>query len=263
MAYWEHNTAGRTHSILPIGTIGYYNQVELRRYMVEDHIPTIARFETWQGKKVLDLGCGLGTDALNFARCGAVIHAHDLSEEHLKHVRRRAKAEGLFITTSCGDAKDISALPTDFDLVWCWGVLHHIPDAEVVIERLRMRLRPGGKAIIMVYNLWSLRALELFWMAAKQQQLSLGQSVVTAVSRFTEAIEGCPYTHLYTARALRRLLCSFTNIKVYRRYLMKYNSGDYKRGVMRDRPLYTWLPLTFFHLLERSVGWHLVAEAIA
>ena len=63
---------------------------EKRKYFVEPHIPAFAQFERWKGKKVLEVGCGIGTDAINFARAGARVTAVDLSDESLKLAKQRA-----------------------------------------------------------------------------------------------------------------------------------------------------------------------------
>ena len=90
-SYWNARPCNIRHSPLPIGTKEYFDEVEKRKYFVEPHIPGFAQFERWKGKKVLEVGCGIGTDTINFARGGALVTAVDLSEESLKIARQRAK----------------------------------------------------------------------------------------------------------------------------------------------------------------------------
>ena len=78
-----------------MGTRQYFDEVEQRKYRVEPHIPGFAEFEKWRGKKVLEIGCGIGTDTINFARAGAEVTAIDLSEKSLEMARRRAEVFGL------------------------------------------------------------------------------------------------------------------------------------------------------------------------
>ena len=72
-AYWSRRPCNIRHSTKPVGTREYFDEVEARKYFVEPHIPAFADFEHWRGKKVLEIGCGIGTDSINFARAGADI----------------------------------------------------------------------------------------------------------------------------------------------------------------------------------------------
>ena len=79
-------TRGRATSATrpkPVGSREYFDEVEARKYLVEPHIPGFADFERWRGKRVLEVGCGIGTDSINFARAGAELTAVDLSPESL------------------------------------------------------------------------------------------------------------------------------------------------------------------------------------
>ena len=94
-AYWNARPCNIRHSTKPVGTREYYDEVETRKYFVEPHIPRFAEFERWNGKKVLEIGCGIGTDTINFARAGAQVTAVDLTEQSLQVARQRAKVFGL------------------------------------------------------------------------------------------------------------------------------------------------------------------------
>src|SRR5258708_27135437 len=88
--YWDARPCNVRHSPIEVGTGEYFDQVEARRYFVEPHIPAFAEFQRWRGCKVLEIGCGIGTDTMNFARAGAEGTAVDLLAKTLDVARRDA-----------------------------------------------------------------------------------------------------------------------------------------------------------------------------
>ncbi len=94
-AYWNARPCNIRHSPKAVGSKEYFDEVEARKYHVEYHIPAFADFERWRGKKVLEVGCGIGTDTINFARHGAQVTAVDLTEKSLDVARGRARVFGL------------------------------------------------------------------------------------------------------------------------------------------------------------------------
>jgi 2-polyprenyl-3-methyl-5-hydroxy-6-metoxy-1,4-benzoquinol methylase len=87
--YWDRRPCNIRHSPKPVGSKEYFDEVEARKYFVEPHIPGFAEFERWRGKRVLEVGCGIGTDSINFARAGAQLTAVDISGESLRIAEQR------------------------------------------------------------------------------------------------------------------------------------------------------------------------------
>ena len=135
--YWNSRPCNIRHSPKPVGTKEYFDEVEARKYFVEPHIPGFADFARWRGRRVLEIGCGIGTDTVNFARGGANVTAVDLTEKSLEVAKQRAKIFGLEdrIRFFQANAEELSSyVPVEpYDLVYSFGVVHHTPHPERVI----------------------------------------------------------------------------------------------------------------------------------
>ena len=151
--FWDRRPCNIRHSPSPVGTKAYSDEVEARKYFVEPHIPRFAEFPRWRGKKVLELGCGIGTDTISFARHGAYVSAVEISDKSLEIANQRAEINELngHIRFYRGNAEELATfLPVEaYDLVYAFGVIHHTPHPERVIEQMEHYVRPGSTVKIM------------------------------------------------------------------------------------------------------------------
>jgi ubiquinone/menaquinone biosynthesis C-methylase UbiE len=134
------------------GTRHFYELVEAHRYTKEWHIPAAADFAGARGLKVLEIGCGLGTDGAQFAEAGADYTGVDLTEAAVELARRRFELFDIPGTFKTADAESLSFPDESFDLVYSHGVLHHTPDTGKAIQEIHRVLRPGGRAVVMLYH---------------------------------------------------------------------------------------------------------------
>jgi ubiquinone/menaquinone biosynthesis C-methylase UbiE len=150
--FWQANPCGTKFAQGEIGTRDFFDAVERHRYQTESHIREVIGFDRWRGRDVLEVGCGLGTDAINFARAGARYTGIDLTEASIELVRRRFMIEGLNANLKVADAENLPFADESFDLAYSHGVLHHTPDTRRAIDELRRVLKPGGTAMVMLYH---------------------------------------------------------------------------------------------------------------
>ncbi|HUP33607.1 MAG TPA: hypothetical protein VM184_11275, partial [Gaiellaceae bacterium] len=94
-AHWEADPCGSRLADAPPGSREFFDEVEAERDRLEPFIPSFAEFERWEGKRVLEIGVGLGTDFVRFARAGANVTGIDLTEAAAALVLRRLELEGL------------------------------------------------------------------------------------------------------------------------------------------------------------------------
>jgi ubiquinone/menaquinone biosynthesis C-methylase UbiE len=150
--FWQEHPCGTKFSDAAMGSRDFFERVEEHRYQKEWHIPSAANFAATSGLKVLEIGCGLGTDGAQFARAGADYTGIDLTEAAIDLARRRFALAGLKGDFRVSDAEKLGFADGSFDLVYSHGVLHHTPDIEAAIGEIYRVLRPGGRAVIMLYH---------------------------------------------------------------------------------------------------------------
>lgn len=151
-AFWQANPCGVKFADAPPGTRHFYELVEAHRYTKEWHIPQAADFASARGLKVLEIGCGLGTDGAQFAEAGADYAGVDLTEAAVDLARRRFELFNLPGKFQTEDAENLSFPDESFDVVYSHGVLHHTPDTAKAIREIHRVLRPGGRAMVMLYH---------------------------------------------------------------------------------------------------------------
>jgi 2-polyprenyl-3-methyl-5-hydroxy-6-metoxy-1,4-benzoquinol methylase len=259
--YWNARPCNIRHSPRPVGTREYFDEVEARKYFVEPHIPRFADFPRWRGRRVLEIGCGIGTDTMNFARSGALVTAVDLSEKSVEIARRRAAVYGLEpqIRFYVADAESLAAaVPVEpFDLVYSFGVLHHTPHPERALEQIRQYTRSGSTLKIMVYHRFSWKVLCILLGYGKGRFWQLPQ----LVARYSEAQTGCPVTYTYQPREMAALLRGFRITEMFVDHVFPYRIPEYTRYEYVKEWYFRVLPDPVFRALERRVGWHLCATA--
>jgi SAM-dependent methyltransferase len=150
--FWQAHPCGTKFADAPPGSRRFYELVEEHRYRTEWHIPEAADFSRTRGLKVLEIGCGLGTDGAQFALAGAEYTGVDLTNAAVDLARRRFELFELPGRFQVADAEALDFADESFDVVYSHGVLHHTPETALAVEEVRRVLRPGGRAIVMLYH---------------------------------------------------------------------------------------------------------------
>jgi len=151
-AFWQANPCGTKFADAAPGSRRFYELVEEHRYEKEWHIPGAADFAATRGLRVLEVGCGLGTDGAQFAKAGADYTGVDLTDAAVELARKRFELFNLPGTFRAADAENLDFADASFDLVYSHGVLHHTPDTARAVREVHRVLRPGGRAVVMLYH---------------------------------------------------------------------------------------------------------------
>lgn len=244
--YWNRRPCNLRHGTAPVGTREYFDQVEARKYMVEPHIPAFSEFEKWQGKKVLEIGCGLGTAAVSFARAGADYTAIELSDESLKLARQRFDVYGLKGRFYSGNAEELSqVVPVQaYDLIYSFGVIHHAPHPEKIVAEVRKFMTPRSEFRLMLY--------------AKHSWKNI---MIDAGFDQPEAQSGCPIAFTYTPDEVRSLLQGYEVTSIQQEHIFPYVIEKYVNYEYELQPWFKAMPREMFRALEKSLGWHTLIRA--
>ena len=140
------------------GSREFFEQADRRFYSwntpLHDHRPfgRLFPYDDYRGKKVLEVGCGMGAMAMNWARAGAQMTAVDLTPTAVEQTRRRLELFGLQAEVRQADGRKLPFEDGQFDYVYSWGVLHHSPDLDRSIAELMRVVKPGGGFGVMLYH---------------------------------------------------------------------------------------------------------------
>lgn len=257
--YWNSRPCNIRHSPREIGSKEYFDDVEARKYFVEPHIPSFADFPKWKGKKVLEIGCGIGTDTINFARAGAQVTAIEYSEESLKIAKERAKVFNLPIKFYHADAENLSkTVPVErYDLVYSFGVIHHTPYPKKAIFEVKKYMDKNSVFKIMVYNRNSYKTWWIILKYGKGQFWKKDQ----LIAKYSEAQTGSPVTYSYTKKSIHTFLKGFTINDIFVDHIFPYSIPEYKRYEYKKVWYFRILPKPIYRWMEKTFGWHLCVTA--
>jgi len=261
-SFWNARPCNIRHSPKTVGTHEYFDEVERRKYFVEAHIPGFAEFARWSGKRVLEIGCGIGTDTLNFARAGGRVTAVELSDASADLARQRLQVYGLSdrVTIHVGNAEELPDIlsPQTFDLVYSFGVIHHSPRPDRIIAHVRKFMTPASELRLMVYARISYK---LFWIMRQEGIWDMSR-IDELIARNSEAQTGCPVTYTYTDESIRTLLAGFDVLDVRKAHIFTWDVDAYRRYEYVKAS--EWADVTEAELavLERELGWHLLVRAV-
>ncbi len=246
--FWDSRPCNVRHSQQPMGTKAYFDEVEKRKYFVEPHIPRFAQFERWNGKYVLEVGCGMGTDAVNFARAGANYHGIDLSKESIKLAQKRFEIFKLQGSIQNVNAETLSEnFPANScDLVYSFGVIHHTPHPDAVIREIRKVIHPNGELRIMLYARHSWKAI-----------------MIDAGLDQPEAQFGVPIADTFSEEEVYQLLepNGFKIMQTTQDHIFPYVVEKYIQFQYEVEPWFKAMPKAMFAALEGSLGWHMLVVA--
>jgi glycosyltransferase involved in cell wall biosynthesis/ubiquinone/menaquinone biosynthesis C-methylase UbiE len=250
---WDSDPAG-SHYVkgAPPHTLEWF--LEAERYRYGTYAPWMAEtmeFAGHAGERILEIGGGMGTDLAQFARHGALVTDIDLSAGHLSLAQENFRLRGLEGRFIHQDAETLPFPDGEFDLVYSNGVIHHTPHTSRVVDEMFRVLKPGGRAIVMVYaenslHYWRKLVGRLGLRERHLEQHSMGE----IMSRHAElsTSRSRPLVKVYTRKRLRAMFHRFEQVRIVQRQLLP---EELPRG-------FRWIPAG---AAARLLGWNLIVKA--
>jgi SAM-dependent methyltransferase len=211
----------------------------LRRFDEEylSHYPYLLPYldHPLRGAEVLEIGLGYGTLSGELMRRGASYHGLDIAEGPVQMVRdrwRRTGGQDAETRIVQGSVLELPFTDARFDYVFTIGCLHHTGDLPRAVREVGRVLKPGGIAVVMLYNLHSYRQLvKVRIPELRNRRRSRDQ--VAAMYDTNAAGEAAPHTDYVSARQVRELFADFRSVEIDRR------NFDNLKYVRRERLLGT------------------------
>ena len=239
--YWNRHIHDLEITSHPVGSAGFFADLDQYHFEKLHHLLRLVDFDAYRGKRVLEVGCGAGTDLARFAKGGAIVTGVDLSSSAVALARKNFDQQGLPADLREADGEHLPFSDESFDLVYAHGVVQYTSDGQALVNECRRVLKPDGEAIFQVYN-------RISWLNG-----------LSKLMKVPLEHEDAPVLEKYSADEFRALLQGFRHIRIVEeRFPVKSRLHGGWKGTMFN----TFFVGTFNALprsLVRRFGWHLLA----
>ncbi len=246
--YWDKQPCNIKHSKKIFLSKEYFDEVKKKRYFVESHIPKFAEFKKYKNKNVLEIGCGIGTDGIEFIKNGSNYIGVELSKNSLDIFKERIKVLKLSHFKSnliLSDAENLSKIPKiNYDLIYSFGVIHHTPNMKKSFDEIYKLSNKKTEIKIMLYakNSYKNFMLEL------------------TKNRY-EAQKGCPVVYKVNKIDVENLIKNKFKIqKISQDFIFPYKLKPYKNNIYKKIKHFTYMPPKIFTKLSHEIGEHLLIK---
>jgi len=240
-----------------LGTREFFDAIERYRYSeYAAWMPRLMEFEKFRDARLLEIGCGMGTDLLQFSRGGARCVGIDLTPRSIELSQHRFKLYGADGAFMISDGEHLPFRDRSFDVVYSNGVLHHTPDTAGAVREVHRVLRPGGVAKVMLYHRNSLN----YWLEIVLRRGVLGaeflrgRSAEEIMSRVIEHSDhgATPLVKVYSRKQARSLFSLFKDVSV--------DVEQLTRAELRF--LSPLVSESMLDRLRKRIGWNVIITAV-
>jgi len=242
---WDRNPAGVTHADAAEGSAEFFAQMTTTRYQLQPWMPEMFLLMPAAGR-VLEIGCGAGTDLSRLATTADTVVGVDLAPRGASLTNTRLRLEGRSGGALLSDAECLALPDGSFDSVYSFGVIHHTDHPDRAIHEIARVLRPGGQVLVALYHRWSLTTLGILL------HYTLSGAIVrrpwathlSTVEYGHDQAEAPPVVRLYSRRQASKLFPT----TLFRDVRVTFWHSTFKGRMFRGR-------------LARPFGWYVVVNA--
>ncbi|MGQ0735706.1 MAG: class I SAM-dependent methyltransferase [Acidobacteriota bacterium] len=240
--YWNERIHDLEMTTQPVGSPEFFAELDEYRFDKLHYLPRLVDFGGFRGKRLLEVGCGIGTDLVRFARGGALVTGVDLSRTAIDLATKNFDSQGLVAQDlQVANAEALPFADASFEVVYGHGVIQYTADATRLVGECHRVLKPGGQAVFMVYN-------RVSWLNALSSLMSVSLEH-----------EDAPVLRKYSIREFRALLQPFRDVRIVpERFPVRSRLHKGWKGLAYNTAFvgtFNALPRT----LVRRYGWHLMA----
>lgn len=239
--YWNRHIHDLEITRYPVGSPGFFADLDQYHFEKLHHLPRLVTFDGYRGRRVLEVGCGAGTDLVRFAKGGAIVSGIDLSPSAVALARQNFEQHGLPADLREADGERLPFGDNSFDVVYAHGVVQYTSRPQALVDECRRVLKPGGEAVFQVYN-------RISWLNA-----------LSKVMKVPLEHDDAPVLLKYSTAEFRNLLKEFRDVRIVEeRFPVKSRLHGGWKGTIFN----TFFVGTFNALprsLVRRFGWHLLA----
>ncbi len=217
--YWETRLPQSYSTTEQPGTAAYEQKVSTVRYRKHKYIKRFVEARQFAGKKLLEIGSGIGTDLVYFKSCGAEVTAIDITKSSLDTCKKRFAFYGYSGEFKQMNAENLSFADESFDIVYSFGVLHHLTNTEQAVQEIQRVMKSGGRAFIRVNAKgWWYYLRIMLWQGIIQGKL-FRMPKQEVINRNTTIAKESPLVKYYSQKEVRQLCSPLTILRIQRNYL--------------------------------------------
>ena len=240
--YWNHRIHDLEMTDQPVGSKAFFDDLDEYRFDKLHYLPKVVDFSAFDGQRLLEVGCGIGTDLVRFAKGGARVTGVDLAQTAIDLARRNFELNGVAAEElRVANGEHLPYADAAFEVVYGHGVVQYTANAPQLIRECHRVLKPGGTAVFMVYN-------RVSWLNA-----------LSKVMKVALEHEDAPVLKKYSIGEFRELLTPFGDVRIVpERFPVKSRLHKGWKGVAFN----TMFVGTFNALPNawvKPLGWHLMA----